>query len=71
MSTDTIVKDKERKASVVGHLDPVNLRVTQWRVIRSEWLKFWSLRSSWYALTATVIGMIGFGALFAGVTASR
>ena len=73
MSTDTVVKDKdkERKASVVGHLDPVNLRVTQWRVIRSEWLKFWSLRSSWYALIATVVGMIGFGALFSGVTANR
>lgn len=69
MTAETIVKEK--KVGNVGHLDPANLRVTQWRVIRSEWLKFWSLRSSWYALFATVIGMIGFGALFSGVTANR
>lgn len=48
-----------------------DLRVTQWRVIRSEWLKFWSLRSSTIALGATVLGMIAFGALFSGVTANR
>jgi ABC-2 type transport system permease protein len=69
MSTETLVKEK--KAGVVGHLDPANLRVTQWRVVRSEWLKFWSLRSSWYALLATVLAEIAFGALFSGVTANR
>ena len=50
---------------------PANMKVTQWRVIRSEWLKFWSLRSSVIAVAATVVGMIGFGALFAGVTAAK
>jgi ABC-type transport system involved in multi-copper enzyme maturation permease subunit len=50
---------------------PSDLRVTQWRLLKSEWRKFWSLRSSWVSLGATVIGMIGFSALLAGVTASR
>lgn len=69
MSTETLVKNKHR--APVGQLDAANLRVTQWRVIRSEWLKFWSLRSSWYAYGATVLGMIALGALFSGVTANR
>jgi ABC-type transport system involved in multi-copper enzyme maturation permease subunit len=48
-----------------------DLRVTQWRLLKSEWLKFWSLRSSWITLAATVVGMIGFAALITSVTASR
>jgi ABC-2 type transport system permease protein len=35
-----------------------DLRVTFPRVIRSEWLKFWSLRSSWYTLAAAVLSMV-------------
>jgi ABC-type transport system involved in multi-copper enzyme maturation permease subunit len=50
---------------------PADIKVTQLRVIGSEWLKFRSLRSSYYTLGATVVAMIGFGCLFAGVTASR
>jgi ABC-2 type transport system permease protein len=50
---------------------PTNMTVTLPRVLRSEWLKFWSLRSSVIAVAATVVGMIGFGALFAGVTAAK
>jgi ABC-2 type transport system permease protein len=50
---------------------PADLKVTQWRVLRSEWVKFWSLRSSYITLGATVLGMIGFGALFSAVTANR
>jgi len=57
-------------AGLDGHL-PANLRVTQLRVLRSEWLKFWSLRSSYIALAASMIGMIGFGVLFSAVTANR
>jgi hypothetical protein len=34
------------------------LRVTLPRVINSEWLKFRSLRSSWYTLAAAVLSMI-------------
>src|ERR1700736_1244843 len=50
---------------------PADLKVTQLRVIGSEWMKFRSLRSSYYTLVATVVAMIGFGCLFAAVTANR
>jgi ABC-2 type transport system permease protein len=47
------------------------LKVTQLRVLRSEWTKFRSLRSTvWTLLTALVL-MIGIGALFSAVNASQ
>lgn len=71
MSVDTPTRsDGAPVASLDAHL-PDNLRVTQVRVLRSEWLKFWSLRSSYIAVTATVLGMISFGVLFSAVTANR
>jgi hypothetical protein len=47
------------------------LRVTQGRVLRSEFTKFRSLRSTMWTLLAAVVLMIGLGALFSGVTASQ
>jgi ABC-2 type transport system permease protein len=47
------------------------LKVTQARVVRSEWLKFRSLRSTVYTLLAAVALTIGIGALFSAVTASQ
>jgi hypothetical protein len=47
------------------------LKVTQGRVVRSEWIKFRSLRSTRYTLLVAVVLMIGIGALFSGVTASQ
>jgi ABC-type transport system involved in multi-copper enzyme maturation permease subunit len=47
------------------------LRVTQPRVLLSEWTKFKSLRSTIYTLLTAVVLTIGIGALFAGVTASQ
>lgn len=48
-----------------------SLKVTQARVLRSEWTKFRSLRSTvWTLLTALVL-MIGIGALFSAVNASQ
>jgi ABC-type transport system involved in multi-copper enzyme maturation permease subunit len=35
-----------------------DLRVTFPRVIKSEWLKFWSLRSSWYTLGAAILSVV-------------
>jgi hypothetical protein len=35
-----------------------DLRVTVPRVIKSEWLKLWTLRSTWYTLGAAVLSMI-------------
>jgi ABC-2 type transport system permease protein len=42
---------------------PRELRVTQPRVIRSEWIKFWSLRSTTITLIASVVVYIGIGLL--------
>ena len=47
------------------------LKVTQARVLRSEFTKFRSLRSTLYTLLAAVALMIGIGALFSAVTASQ
>ena len=47
------------------------LRVTQGRVLLSEFTKFRSLRSTMWTLVAAVALMIGIGALFSGVNASQ
>jgi ABC-2 type transport system permease protein len=47
------------------------LRVTQGRVLLSEFTKFRSLRSTVWTLLAAVVLMIGIGALFSGVNASQ
>jgi ABC-type transport system involved in multi-copper enzyme maturation permease subunit len=47
------------------------LKVTQARVVRSEWMKFRSLRSTIYTLLAAVALTVGIGALFSAVTASQ
>jgi len=47
------------------------LRVTQARVLLSEWTKFRSLRSSVSTLLIAVVLMIGLGAMFAAITASQ
>ena len=47
------------------------LRVTQLRVVRSEWTKFRSLRSTLYTLLLAVVFIIGLGALFTGIEASQ
>lgn len=46
-------------------------RVTQLGVLRSEWTKLYSLRSTRYALLATVVMTIGFGLIASAVTVSR
>lgn len=45
-------------------------RVSQVRVVRSEWTKFWSLRSSWWTLAIAVALTIGLGAIIAAVEGS-
>ncbi len=44
------------------------LKVTQRRVIRSEWIKFWSLRSTPITLVAAVVVFIGIGLLAAFIS---
>ena len=46
-------------------------RVTQARVIRSEWTKLWSLRSTRWSLLAAFIAMAGLGPLVAAVQMGR
>ena len=47
------------------------LKVTQLRVLRSEWTKFRSLRSTLWTLLTALVLMIGIGALFSAVNASQ
>jgi ABC-2 type transport system permease protein len=46
-------------------------RVTQCHVIRSEWTKLWSLRSTRWSLLFAVVTMAGLGILIAAVSMSR
>jgi ABC-2 type transport system permease protein len=46
-------------------------RVTQLRVIRSEWTKLWSLRSTRWTLGISILGMAGLGPLIAAIQMNR
>jgi ABC-2 type transport system permease protein len=50
---------------------PSTLKVTQARVLHSEWTKFRSLRSTIWTLLVAVVLTVGIGALFSAVTASQ
>ncbi|HWE92145.1 MAG TPA: ABC transporter permease [Pseudonocardiaceae bacterium] len=50
---------------------PTDIKVTLPRLLRSEWVKFWSLRSSYFTLAGTVVAMIGLGALISFFTENR
>jgi ABC-2 type transport system permease protein len=45
-------------------------RVTLPRVVRMEWIKFWSLRSTIYTLAVTVLLVVGVGLIISGVVGS-
>ncbi|HEX5405572.1 MAG TPA: hypothetical protein VFX16_25125 [Pseudonocardiaceae bacterium] len=59
MSTDTLTQDSP--AGLAAGL-PDDLKLTQWRLVRSEWLKFGRCAPPTSPLGATVVGMIAFGA---------
>jgi ABC-2 type transport system permease protein len=50
-----------------GTLEAGGQRVTLPRVIRMEWIKFWSLRSTGYTLAITVLLLVGIAAIISGV----
>ncbi|MDT4946089.1 MAG: type transport system permease protein [Pseudonocardiales bacterium] len=52
-----------------GELDPY--RVTQVGVIRSEWIKLRSLRSTWFSLLAALLIIDGLGTLFSALHTHR
>jgi hypothetical protein len=45
--------------------------VTQRRVLRSEWTKLWSLRSTRWSLLSAVVAMAGFGVLVTAIRLGR
>lgn len=54
-----------------GVLPAGSANVTQARVVRSEWTKLWSLRSTKWSLLAGFVAMAGLGPLVAAVQMSR
>jgi ABC-2 type transport system permease protein len=46
-------------------------RVTQWRVIRAEWTKLWTLRSTRWSMLVAFVSMAGLGVLVAAVQMGR
>ena len=54
--------------STMTAVRPPDYRVTQSRVIKSEWIKFWSLRSTTITLIAGVVLFVGIGLLATQVT---
>ena len=51
----------------ITRLDSSSLKVSQWRVIRSEWIKLRSVRSWLVMIGAAVVVVVGMGALAAAV----
>jgi hypothetical protein len=45
----------------------LRIRVGQWRVVRSEWTKLWSLRSTRWALLVSFVAMGGLGILVSAI----
>jgi ABC-2 type transport system permease protein len=64
----TVMTQAPTTSPATGH--PA-LRVTQPRVLLSEWTKFRSLRSTVWTLLTAVVLSIGIGALFSAVSASQ
>src|ERR1019366_4208962 len=58
-------------ATTIARTDVGAARITQAGVIRSEWIKLRSLRSTWFSLLATVVIIVGLGTLFAALRAHR
>jgi ABC-2 type transport system permease protein len=54
----------------IGTLEAGGQRVTLPRVVRMEWIKFWSLRSTAYTLAIAVLLLVGIGAIISGVIGS-
>ncbi|MBO0611187.1 ABC transporter permease subunit [Myceligenerans salitolerans] len=61
MSTTTLDAPEARTPSSTV---PVK-KVTFGRLLHSEWIKLWSLRSTWWTLGSTVVILVGFGFMMA------
>jgi ABC-2 type transport system permease protein len=68
--TSTSLVPEQSPASILT--TPVEVHaVTQIRVLRSEWIKLWTLRSTLVVLALTVLGVIGIASLVAALTDSN
>jgi len=67
MSATTNAAESPAYTSEFAGAGSVNLL----RVVRSEWIKFRSLRSSWFATTTALVIAIGLGALFSYLRATH
>jgi ABC-2 type transport system permease protein len=68
MSTATVTAPRRSTAQDKA---TVHHKVTQGRVLVSEWIKLRSLRSTVYTLLAAIVMTVGLGMLFSGVMANR
>lgn len=72
--TDTLTPDAARTATPDQSNPPARSRstkVTTWGVIKGEWIKFWSVRSTSYTLVAAGIATVVFGMIFSSVADSE
>lgn len=60
MSTPSLIAPGPGRAGA-GPRGGAGYRVTYPRVLRSEWSKLWSLRSTWYTLAGVVVLAVGIG----------
>lgn len=62
--TDNTLDHESGRAASTATAHPITLT----RVVRSEWIKFRTLRSTWISLGASVVMLVGFGAIASAVT---
>ncbi|HEY5317383.1 MAG TPA: hypothetical protein VIJ20_05350 [Solirubrobacteraceae bacterium] len=70
-SAPAIPRSPRSTTATGGRASGSRIRLTQAGVMRSEWTKLYSLRSTRYALLTTAVLTIGFGLIASAVTASR
>jgi hypothetical protein len=58
-------------SSPVSTISPLAGPVTPVRVVRSEWTKFRSLRSTWWSIAVTVLAAVGVGVLTSALAAGN
>lgn len=61
MSTATITRPTPPARTVPGP----STEVTFTHLVRSEWIKLWSIRSTWWSLGLTLVAMVGMAAIMA------
>ena len=69
MSTTTVTPERDVRRSTSAHAAAGAPRTTLPRVVRSEWIKLRSLRSTWIVLGGLVVSIVAFGLVSAAVAA--